>query len=307
LEFALGLAARWATFSAILIVIGAVAFRWLVLGRAPIDADSFDQAAGRSARIGGIAALTILPAALIRLGLQVTEMRFPGDPWTGVAAQLLSSTEWGMIWSVQIAAALGAALAFVIARRGLSIAWLLLIVLGAVLAATTSLSSHAMSVEGRRWISVPSDLLHVTGAGLWLGTLAVMYSTAERAPSKSAARHGSAHVAALLSRFSPLALIGATSVAVSGVVSALVHLEHPLAMLASTWGELLALKLVAVLAVVFLGWRNWRHHTPDLREAGANAIWRGMRAELLATLVVLILTSALVVSSPPMAAMMPMP
>ena len=306
MEFALGLVARWATFSAIIIVVGAVAFHWLVLRRASIDAESLERAMMRSARVGAIAAVTILPAALIRLALQVAEMRFPGDPWTGVAAQLLSSTEWGVIWSLQAAAALGAALAFYLAMRRMSVAWLLLVAFGAALAATPSLSSHAMSAEGRRWISVPSDLLHVCGAGLWLGTLAVMFSTAGRSSTNDSARGDSAYVAALLPRFSPIALVGATTVAVSGAVSVLVHLDHPLTVLRSTWGELLALKLVAVLGVVFLGWRNWRHHTPSLRDAGANTIWRGMRAELLATLVVLLLTSALVVSSPPMDSM-PMP
>jgi copper transport protein len=297
----LGFVARWATLAAILAVGGAATFRMIVLRRAALARDAFMRASRRAADVGLIAAIVLVPAAFVRLALQTAAMRFPDDPWVGVATQLVVSTEWGTIWLMQIAAAILLIVAFACARRGSAFAWWAVAIFAVMLLVTPTLSSHAMSAEGRRWLSVPADVLHVGGASVWLGTLGVMFATANIAGGDES-REGE-YVASLLPAFSPLALIGATLVASSGVVSSLVHFDHPLSALGSRYGQVLGVKLAAVLVVVILGWRNWKRLTPALRASGSAPIWRGMRAELIATAVVLLLTAALIVTPPPIDAM----
>jgi copper transport protein len=214
---------------------------------------------------------------------------------------MLSATNWGTAWLIQVGAAIVLGVTFSLARRGSTAAWLLSPIAFLALLVTPTLASHAMSVEGRRWIALPADLLHIAGGTLWLGTLAVMFGTARvAAPSDQG---NSEFVAALLSRFSPLALTGAATVVLTGVVSSLVHLDHPLAVLESRYGQILIAKIVAVAAIVFFGWLNWRKLTPALRASGSSRIWRGMRAELVAAVVVLLLTAMLIVTPPPMEGM----
>ncbi|HEY4131218.1 MAG TPA: CopD family protein [Gemmatimonadaceae bacterium] len=263
--------------------------------------DAFARAAKRAASLALIAAILILPAAIERLVQQTAEMRFPDDPWLGVAWQMLSATNWGTAWLIQVGAAIALAIVLVFARRGITTAWAATSILFLALLVTPTLASHAMSAEGRRWIAVPADVVHLAGATLWLGTLAIMFGTARIATPTDDGN--STFVAALLPVFSPLALTGATLVLLTGVVSSLIHLEHPLAALESRYGQVLIAKILAVLAILFLGWLNWKKLTPDVRASGSARIWRGMRAELIATVIVLLLTAALIVTPPPMEAM----
>ncbi|HEY4137850.1 MAG TPA: hypothetical protein VGN65_05325, partial [Casimicrobiaceae bacterium] len=147
--------------------------------------------------------------------MQTAAMRFPDDSWLGVAWQMISATNWGTAWLIQVGAAILVSIALIFARRGNRVAWGAAALFAITLLITPTLASHAMSDEARRWFAVPADLLHLAGATLWLGTLAIMFGTARIA--ETTGQGNAAYVDAVLPVFSPLALTGATLVIATGV------------------------------------------------------------------------------------------
>src|SRR6185436_16752250 len=94
---------RWATFGALLVVIGAPVVRLAVLdwlfartaGAGGLDVDGRVQTDRRIAAWGAVAAGALLPLAVGRLCMQVAELRDPSEPWSAPAAMMLRETEWG--------------------------------------------------------------------------------------------------------------------------------------------------------------------------------------------------------------------
>lgn len=292
-----GLVARWARFASVLAVVGAVAFRLIVLRSAAVSATTIATATRCTATLGAIASAVIATSALAWVTFQTADMRFPDEPWLEVATRLVTQTSWGTVWIVHIVAAVLLIAAFTAARRGGASRWIVPAVLSVVLAVTLTTSSHAMSAKRFSNISVVTDLLHVLGASAWLGTLGVMFTSIA---SGDGARDGDGrYVSELLRTFSPIALTGAGLVVCSGVVSSLAHIETVNGLFASRYGLTLLAKLAAVLVIALFGWRNWKRITPGVLAAGSGPMRRGMAAELLTTTVVLLLTAALVVTEPP--------
>ena len=187
--------------------------------------------------------------------------------------------------------------AFAAARRGGSIRWVVPAILSVVLAVTLTTSSHAMSAKRFSSISVVTDLLHLLGASAWLGTLGVMFASITS--GDGAVEGDGRYVSELLRTFSPIALTGAGLVVCSGVVSSLAHIQTVNGLFASRYGLTLLAKVATVLVIALFGWRNWKRITPGVLAAGSGPMRRGMSAELLTTVIVLLITSALVVTAPP--------
>lgn len=300
---AVGFAGRWLTFGGILVAVGSVVFRVAVIDRSPVASGVATRLRERAARVGRGAASVVLPAAVARLYFQVDAMRLPGDPWLLLAVKLVAHSAWGYLWLAQVALAFALAVTQGHAARHASSAVGRRAVLVAIgLAATPSFSSHAMSGHASRVVTVAADLLHVVAAGAWLGTLVVMLSTAA---TWSESRHPvdadrATVVTMLLARFSPLALAGASSLAVSGVVSSYAHFDAASELAESTYGRLLLAKVASVLLVGAVGWRNWRRVTPRLAALGTDTLRRSITTEVAFAAIVLALTSALVITPPPM-------
>ena len=293
-----GLAARWITFGAILTAIGAPVFHLLVVRRAGVGNGASFAASRTAGWVGAIAAVVILPAAVVRLWIQTAQMRFPDDPWMDVAKRMVMETSWGTAWMSQVALCLVLIVAFLAARRGGAALWATVGALSLALAATVSMSSHAQSAQRFAGIAGFVDWAHIAGAGAWLGTLGVLFASVVRDDGSPEGRPG--YLVALLSVFSPVALVAAALVAGSGLVSSLAHVDSVAALVTSRYGRALLWKLLAVFVVLVLGWRNWKFGTPAIEKSGTTAVKRGMAAELVAAAVVLLLTAALVVTPPPM-------
>jgi methionine-rich copper-binding protein CopC len=116
-------AARFATFLALLAVIGVVVFKFGVVGRVPGLGDKARLVANlKLSRVAIAAAALLLVAAAGRLQLQQDLLAI--DPSHLVHLQLLAAnTEWGRAWLLQVAAALVFAIAVWIGRRGSNAPW----------------------------------------------------------------------------------------------------------------------------------------------------------------------------------------
>lgn len=304
-------AVRWFTYLALLGLIGAVAFRYAVLGLVRRALGSADDAittpaAQRAASLGAVCAWLFIAAAVLRLIAQSVALfgaRDAADPAS--LAAMLGRTAWGWGWLLQLAGALLAATGFARARRpGGAGGWALAAV-GALLAAVTpALSGHA--VASPRWpaLAVTSDALHVIGAAGWLGALAILlFAGIPAAARLEEGRRGPA-VAALVNAFSPTALAFAALVGLTGLFAGWLHLGSVSALWESAYGRTLLLKLGALAAVAVTGAYNWLRVRPALGdETGTARIRRSAGVEVAVAVVVLAITAVLVATSPPAAGM----
>ncbi len=191
---------EYAGFLAAYATVGAVAFRYGVLDVASREETvraMRDEAAARAAVIG---------AAGSALGVV----------YLWLAA--MNGRKSHEIAVVPLATALVAGIAFVFAARRVRFAWPVAALATAIFAVR---SIHL------KWTSAVNPL-HVVGGALWLGTLFVLAAAALPAAMHAripAEQRGPA-VAWLVRAFSPLALVGASLLALTGVITAVRHVKY---------------------------------------------------------------------------------
>jgi copper transport protein len=165
---------------------------------------------------------------------------------------------------------------------------------GWVLAFLASLALALRGIVGGNWTRLVKPL-HVLAGGLWIGTLFVLVvTTLVVRPRWQGGAHGAA-VAAMVRRFSRLALVSSALLALTGVVTAWRHLKYVAALWTTPYGWALDAKLLVVIAVAAMGAWNWRAVSPRLGDdAATDALTRSSRNELALALLVLVITSVLV-------------
>ena len=295
---ALDLLTGWALFAGLLLSVGSVAARWAVLPRAWADAP--DRLSSELRRCAGVgvwgAGLTTVGVALY-LVRQMAEFRDPFVPWTDDAALLLS-TSWGTSWKGAAAATVILLGALLLARRGQKAAWWLATPLALALAALPGLTGHASGVEEGRIVALVADWSHVVAASAWMGGLAVVL-VAGRPGVEPAPGGGPPVLSRLVHAFSPLAMISVGVLILSGTYAAWIHLPEPEALLSTSYGRILLVKVLLALVVMGLGARNVRILTPRLNAPGGpRALRRSAALELAAAQLVLLATALLVRTSP---------
>jgi copper transport protein len=309
----LGAATRWAGFVGALLVTGAVVFRFSLLpGFRRHGGGALPGALERAAAVGLAAALLLALAAPVRLYAQALGFLEPGEPVTReLIGTILRETAWGRGWVLQALAA-GLAVTAFLAARGLPRAgWLMSAAAASAVVLAAPLTGHATASERAGSWGYPLDVVHLLGAGAWLGTLAVLVAAglppATRPASGGRGREGAAEggsvppVALLVRAFSPIALAGAGTAIAAGVALAFRYLEGSIPALWTTdYGRLLLLKVGVLALVIAMGAINWRVITPALdRPGGPARIRRSSVLELLLGTVLLGVTAALVATGMP--------
>lgn len=295
------IAARWITFVAMLSVIGAAGFQYLVLRpvrpRLPAVDEVLDVAAVMGARLGRGAALFLALSAGVRLLLQAETL---GGVESGLMGILLFETSWGFAWWVGLAGAIIALVGFQLAALGRASGWPIAALAALPVALGASLSSHA-AASNLATIAVTADALHVLAVSGWLGTLLILAGVGIPVVLAGDPRMGKFSAAAgLVSTFSPRALALAGIVVVTGAFGAFLHLPEVAALWQTAYGRALSVKLLLVLVVATFGAWNWRRMKPAL-DAGAepSRIRRTATAELVAGALVLLATAVLVATPTP--------
>ena len=268
--------------------------------------------APRAARLGALASLGLLVAAVLRLAAQAvalaggTEGAFDAATLTSI----ITSTMWGWGWLLQIAAAIVAWAGFRAAARAGSgrgagrAGWTVAAFGAAVAAFTPALAGHAASVPHLVVLTVIADGLHVLGAGGWLGSLLVLTAVGVPLALAAPAPERGPLVADLVNAFSPTALVFSGMVAATGVFAAWMHLGSIPLLWQSDYGRLLLLKLGVLALVAGTGAYNWLRVRPALGdEVGGQRIRRSSTFELGVGLIVLLVTAILVATPTGMEAM----
>jgi putative copper export protein len=252
-------------------------------------------------RLPGLLAWFLLICSLLRGALQLLSFADPGEPISNdlVRAVLLEG-RWATAWIAQsVAAFLLLAISWLWRRepRRLTLAMVILLVVAA--AAEGNLGHGADEL----WPGMLGPVVHAThlvGSGVWLGTLAILALVV--VPSLRG-DESLPQLAAIIRAFSLPARIGALLVIGSGVTATWRYSGGELLALPDTlWGQLLLLKLAAVLGVMLLGWWNWRRGTPALvagTQGAAASLRRAIAIELLLGAIILGLTAWLVGSALP--------
>lgn len=272
-----GFLARFVAFAALLCAVGAIAFRLLILNRAVLlPAGSVVRGSRRAASIGVVCGALIVASALVKLVVQTDEMRFPTDSWITVGGNLLLATTWGKTWLIQVGSALLLTMTMTLGRKDALPHWRMVALLALVMAGTFSYSSHAMSAARLGQYTLYADVLHLVGASMWLGTLAVMFISVVAGDGTDPASELAPvalrlqYLSGLLRVFSPVALVGAATVGASGVLAAFAHFTHVRELTTTRYGVYLLIKLGLVALVALMGFRNWRVLTPSLRRDVGN-------------------------------------
>jgi copper transport protein len=297
-------AVRWLLYTALLVVIGVVAFSAMVLGlfgRTESDTGMVSTMRARSATVGFSASVALLAVALLRLVAQSVAMHGAGDAFNATfVSTMLANTVWGWGWILQIVATVVAIGAFRAARLGRSVGWLIAAVASAALALTPALSGHAAAAPRLTGLAITLDALHVIGAAGWLGSLLLVLVAGIPVAMRLEQRERGAVVARLVNAFSPTALIFAGVVVVTGLFAGWLHIGFSAALWESAYGRTLLIKLGILSVVIATGAYNWLRVRPALGDdLGARRIRRSATVEVGVAVLVLIATAVLVATPPP--------
>jgi len=326
-------------YVSIALLLGALAFvtsAWLPALRVLVKAEpSASQAASRAfaRRIELLlCAAVLLGFAASVLGILLQGASASGASlWTSLKGTVIGdtlSTRFGAVWAARALdwLVLGALLLSTRAlRHSLSAAVnadsgevhtaprpprvaLAAIALGAAyIAITPALAGHA-SIEHPTWLFFPSDVLHVLAASVWVGGIACLLLALPAATRELPGAARARLLLATLARFSPLALAAVATIAVTGVVQALIDVRSLHSLLETTYGALVLVKIALLLVLIALGWVNRERMLPalerlvDARETpGAAGVLarRTLRSELALMLCVFGVTAALIAYTPP--------
>ncbi|MFL5638230.1 MAG: copper resistance CopC/CopD family protein [Gemmatimonadaceae bacterium] len=292
--------ARALFFTALLAVIGVVAFRVLVLTRPhSLSSEVCQQMARRAAAFGLLASGAVIILSFTRLYLEGEMMSsMQGMPGSNLN-QIVMHTLWGHAFMIQVAAAALAVAAFALANGGKRVGWMIATSAAVALAITPALSGHAASSSRFTSLLVSADFLHVLGAASWLGTLlcVMLIGVPIALAAESGDRWG--NVAALINSFSPIALGSATLVVASGILASWIHLEHLSSLWTTSYGKTLLAKLLLVACVLTIGAYNFRRVQPQLvREEGVGHLRKSAGIELAVGFLILLVTGLLTGISP---------
>lgn len=232
----------------------------------------------------------------------------PGELRLGDMVGLVRNTTWGRLWlwralaAVVLAATMDAPLAAPKpARDGdkpapvsspLTAVVALLAAAGLLL--TLSLSSHAAASGELRAPALFSDYLHLLAAALWVGGLFHFVLSAGLLRTGLPAGERGAVLAAMVPRFSTIALLSTGTLAITGLYASWVQVNLPAALLAP-YGLTLLGKLALLLPMLALGAVNLLRLGPRLaRDDGAGrGLRRSVRLEALLGVAILLATGLL--------------
>jgi putative copper export protein len=278
LSLSLEMAAGAVYYGALIAAVGSCAVRWSLVPALPRP--SARQHLERTSAALGLSAVALASAALLLRAWTHTAAAFGAREafaWSNLHAIAIES-RWGGRWQAQVAATALALLSAIAVRRRLPGAWVAFAAAALAMCGTLPLIGHAAGSVAR----IVLHAGHVLGAGLWIGSLSVLYADARRA----------GHLAAFR-LFSTTALAGVAIVVLTGLIAASLYVGTLGNLAGSTYGRILAVKLVLVAGAAACGFRNWRRLHRGADEATVDGTRRTVRLELLFALAVVAATGIL--------------
>lgn len=294
--------ARWLFYLGIVAILGATAFRFLVLSQLTRGGELEEVVRGATTtlwRIAGAGAVAFLLAAPFRLWFQYRSFYGEGEaPLSGLAA-VATSGAWGRGWLLNVGLGLlvGAGVLLARPRGERRPGWAIIAIGALILPIVPVMSGHAWG-RSPQVLAVASDFIHVVAAGTWVGGLFCLLFAGLPALRVHGVKEGSGQpgLPGMVAAYSRVALASVALLALSGILNAWLHLESFAQLWSTSWGRALLVKLAIVGAVMGLGFYNWRFVRPALAETPRPGLLKGPATlELILGIVALIATSFLVV------------
>ncbi len=273
-------AARWLGYLATLALAGGFLFRQAVLAPALATiastrgrrADRLDAHEIRFRRLGLAATAVLIVATLVGMAFQAANAaEVPTWEVLGGPLPQLLATRLGLFWQTRLLLAVLIGLALWRARgRAL---WWIGLAMGAALLAAMSLTSHAAAIPSGAWLGVAVDWVHQGAAAAWVGGLvsfALIVPVVLR-PLRTDQRTRA--LAAIIPRFSALAIVAVALLALSGAFQAWLQVSS-WAAFATLYGGALLAKLALLTPLLLLGAINLLVARPRFARA---ALERGRR------------------------------
>lgn len=240
----------------------------------------------------GCTAILMLSAA-VRLFAQAAAFTEPGDPlWPSVLSVLQTRWGWALIAQALTATIVGVTLLF--GRHGET--WPRLSEAGvAALAVLPAYLGHAGAAGELRAFSVLVDIAHVAAAGSWVGVLGLLTAAVLR---DRGTVDGPARAAALIIAFHPVAMVAASTVFATGLVTAWLRMGVPVGIASSSYSGLFVAKLLLVGVVGALGAGHAKLARRRQPLVDAASTGRTLLAETALAVIVLAITAVLAGTEP---------
>jgi putative copper export protein/mono/diheme cytochrome c family protein len=275
--------ARALHFAAAISLSGTLAFDCLVGGPALRRADV--EAAGLGRRLRALAWASLALALVSGAGwLTATAATMSGRPiaavWSqGIIATVLTQTRFGEDWLVRLG--LAALLAACLAAARLHVLSWPALALAAAMLASLAWAGHGAATPGAPGdFHLAGDLLHLLGAGLWLGTLVPLEMLLAAAGRGGDARWLTAARIATR-RFTVLAVASVAALLLGGIVNTWFLAGTVPALVGTVYGRLLLSKIGLFIAMLLVAAVNLLRLTPRLAAAATGPTIAQLRRNVL--------------------------
>ncbi|HMH53388.1 MAG TPA: CopD family protein [Candidatus Acidoferrum sp.] len=218
----------------------------------------------------GVLALVAVAAALVAIAQQtaVVSGRNAAALEPASILRVVLETHAGRIWLARLGLlALLAAFVASTSRMTSRQDWLAVrgevALLGALALGLIATAGHAAAVAPDATAVIAFDALHVLATGVWIGGLLPLAALL-RAASREDGADARPYAVLAAGRFSRVALACVVALVASGVVNAIVHVGGVPALLGTTYGRLLIVKLGLIVPILVIGGVNRRRLLPRL-------------------------------------------
>jgi len=156
-------------------------------------------------------------------------------------------------------------------------------------------TGHAATADPR-WLTAPAVIAHGIVAAFWIGSLPPLLRVLHTVPGHQVGR--------IIRRFSRQAVVAVILLLVAGTALAIVQVASVDALLTTTYGRLLLVKLIGVAGLLGLAAANKWRFTPALARGSAMAakgLFWAIKAEIVVAALVIVATAGLGTTPPPRA------
>lgn len=299
---------RWLTLTGAIIAVGAVAFRATVLARVSLEVDreiktDYLPVAARRAAMVGLAASTVVAIAGVARLLEQSRAMHGAEGMLdgGLLVPMLTDTNWGRSWLLQVGGAVLAMISFAGIRRSRHSLWYVAGLAGIALAIGLAMASHAAAVPRLAAPSVVANSIHTIAASGWLGNLFVIFLVGLPLAWRLDREDRWTVVRDVVNAFSPAALGFGALAGATGVFMAWTHVGSLAALTGTNYGRVLLLKVGLLSLTAITGAYNWLRVRPSLGDqTGAIRLRRTAGVELAIAALVVAVTAVLVAMPMPM-------
>jgi len=287
---------------AIVMLVGAAAFHFLIWRRTPLPAGPVRDASDEQMFTLVVRWGTWSAAALLLLaGPRAVGVASLLDERFTIASRLsalLLRSEWGIGFAASVAAGVLALAGFALAGKRRAIGWWLVLAALPVLAAGTGLQGHPFDAFSTLTLAPIFDGLHAVGIGGWLGTFCFLI-LAERRLQAHTSSPWTDPLGAMIERYFRVSGALVAVVLITGLFSSATHLTGFDDIQGSPYGRLLAGKVAIVIIVLAFNEHLRRHAERQARTAERSQLMRTMRFQAGLVLIIMALTTLLVDTPPP--------